>query len=146
MDGANIEIAREAGKENVFIFGLEAESVEKLNIPGAYNVGQYLERSPHLYKAVKQLVDGSYRMPSGDVFSEIYESLVNGIEGRRADPYYVIADFASYEEVHEKVLSEYQDWKAWTQKSLFNISRSAKFSSDRTIQNYVDEIWHIKKV
>jgi len=146
MDGANIEIAREAGKENVFIFGLEAESVEKLNIPGAYNVGQYLARSPHLHKAVKQLVDGSYRMPSGDVFSEIYESLVNGIEGRRADPYYVIADFASYEEVHEKVLSEYQDWKAWTQKSLFNISRSAKFSSDRTIQNYVDEIWHIKKV
>ncbi len=146
MDGANIEIVEEVGRENAFIFGLESDGVEKLNMPGAYNIGQYLEKMPHLQRAITQLVDGSYLSYAGDVFGEIYASLVNGIEGRRADPYYVIADFASYEEVHEKVLNEYEDWKMWTQKSLLNIARSGKFSSDRTIQNYVDDIWHIKKV
>jgi len=146
MDGANIEIVEEVGRENAFIFGLEAEDVEKLNQPGAYNVSQYLAELPHLQHAITQLVDGSYRTQSGDVFNEIYQSLMHGIEGRRADPYYVIADFASYQEIHEKVLAEYEDWKAWTQKSLLNIARSGKFSSDRTIQNYVDDIWHIKKV
>lgn len=146
MDGANIEIVEEVGEENAFIFGLSAKEVASLNQENSYNIGDYLKRLPQLDMALRQLVDGTYRTVGGDVFLEIYESLVHGTEGRRADPYYVIADFESYSKIQEKALMEYEMWREWNRKSLINIARSGKFSSDRTIQNYVDEIWKIKSV
>jgi len=146
LDGANIEIVEEVGDDNAFIFGLTAKEVSDLNQNPSYNTADYLKKLPQLERALRSLVDGTYRTATGDVFMEIYESLMHGTEGRRADPYYVIADFESYAKIHERTLMEYEIRREWSKKSLINIARSGKFSSDRTIQNYVDDIWKIKRV
>src|SRR5574344_1303162 len=145
LDGANIEIFEEAGKENGFPFGLTADDILKMESEHSYNPQQYLERNPALAKVVGQLVDGTYD-PSHQIFKEIHDSLVYGVEGQRPDVYYVLADFDSYVEAQEKVAESYKIHKQWAQKTLVNIARSGKFSSDRTIEDYVKDIWHLKKV
>jgi len=145
LDGANIEIVNEAGEDNAFIFGLTADEIIKINSEHSYNPQKYLDRSPALAKVVNQLVDGTYD-PTGQQFKELYDSLVYGIEGQRPDVYYVLADFDSYVQAQEKVAAEYTDRKSWARKTLINIANSGKFSSDRTIEDYVRDIWHLKKV
>lgn len=145
LDGANIEIVNEAGEDNAFIFGLTADEIIKINSEHSYNPQKYLDRSPALAKVVNQLVDGTYD-PTGQQFKELYDSLVYGIEGQRPDIYYVLADFDSYVQAQEKVAAEYTDRKSWARKTLINIANSGKFSSDRTIEDYVRDIWHLKKV
>lgn len=145
LDGANIEIVNEAGEDNAFIFGLTADEIIKINSEHSYNPQKYLDRSPALAKVVNQLVDGTYD-PTGQQFKELYDSLVYGIEGQRPDVYYVLADFDSYVQAQEKVAAEYADRKSWARKTLINIANSGKFSSDRTIEDYVRDIWHLKKV
>lgn len=145
LDGANIEIVNEAGEDNSFIFGLTADEIIKINSEHSYNPQKYLDRSPALAKVVNQLVDGTYD-PTGQQFKELYDSLVYGIEGQRPDVYYVLADFDSYVQAQEKVAAEYTDRKSWARKTLINIANSGKFSSDRTIEDYVRDIWHLKKV
>ena len=145
LDGANIEIINEAGEDNAFIFGLTADEIIKINSEHSYNPQKYLDRSPALAKVVNQLVDGTYD-PTGQQFKELYDSLVYGIEGQRPDVYYVLADFDSYVQAQEKVAAEYTDRKSWARKTLINIANSGKFSSDRTIEDYVRDIWHLKKV
>lgn len=145
LDGANIEIVNEAGEDNAFIFGLTADEIIKINSEHSYNPQKYLDRSPALAKVVNQLVDGTYD-PTGQQFKELYDSLVYGIEGQRPDVYYVLADFDSYVQAQEKVAAEYTDRKSWERKTLINIANSGKFSSDRTIEDYVRDIWHLKKV
>ena len=145
MDGANIEIFEEAGKENGFPFGLLTEEIQKMEAEHSYNPQQYLERNPALAKVVEQLVDGTYD-PSRQVFKEIHDSLVYGVEGQRPDVYYVLADFDKYVKAQEQLAEAYKDKKAWARKALINIANSGKFSSDRTIEDYVRDIWKIKKV
>ena len=145
LDGANIEIVNEAGEDNAFIFGLTADEIIKINSEHSYNPQKYLDRSPALAKVVNQLVDGTYDL-TGQQFKELYDSLVYGIEGQRPDVYYVLADFDSYVQAQEKVAAEYTDRKSWARKTLINIANSGKFSSDRTIEDYLRDIWHLKKV
>ncbi|MDE7391369.1 MAG: glycogen/starch/alpha-glucan phosphorylase, partial [Treponemataceae bacterium] len=145
MDGANIEIVRDAGEENAFVFGLTTEEIQKMEAEHSYNPQQYLERNPALNKVVEQLVDGTYD-PSHQIFKELHDSLVYGVEGQRPDVYYVLADFASYVEAQERVAAAYADKKAWAKKALLNIANSGNFSSDRTIEDYVKDIWHLKRV
>ena len=145
MDGANIEIVRDAGKENAFVFGLTTEEILKMEEEHSYNPQQYLERNPALNKVVEQLVDGTYD-PSHQIFKELHDSLVYGVEGQRPDVYYVLADFSAYVKAQEQVAAAYMDKKAWARKALINIANSGNFSSDRTIEDYVKDIWHLKKV
>ena len=145
LDGANIEIFEEAGKENGFVFGLTTPEIQKMEEEHSYNPQQYLERNPALNKVVEQLIDGTYD-PSRQVFKEIHDSLVYGVEGQRPDVYYVLADFDLYCKAQEKLAAAYADKKGWARKTLINIANSGKFSSDRTIEDYVRDIWHLKKV
>ena len=145
LDGANIEIVEEAGAENAFIFGLTADEIIKIESEHSYNPQKYLERNPQLAKVMNQLIDGTYD-PTHQLFREIYDSLVYGVEGQRPDVYYVLADFAAYAEAQEKVAATYTDRMKWAKMALLNIARSGKFSSDRTIEDYVRDIWKLKKV
>ena len=145
MDGANIEIVKEAGKENAFVFGLSAEEIIKMENEHSYNPQEYLGRNPELSRVVQQLVDGTYD-PTHQEFKELYDSLVYGVEGQRPDVFYVLADFDAYCKAHEEVEAAYQNTKEWARKALINIANSGKFSSDRTIEDYVRDIWHLKKV
>ncbi|MFA6937996.1 MAG: glycogen/starch/alpha-glucan phosphorylase, partial [Treponema sp.] len=144
MDGANIEIVQEAGKDNEFIFGLTSDEITKIESAHNYNPQKYLDRSPALAKVIDQLTDGTYDS-TGQLFKELHDSLIYGVEGQRPDVYYVLADFDSYVEAQEKVAEAYKLKKSWAQKSLINIARSGKFSSDRTIEEYVKDIWHLQK-
>lgn len=145
MDGANIEIVEEAGKENAFIFGLTADEIHTIEENHSYNPQEYLERNPGLAKVINQLVDGTYD-PTHQLFKELYDSLIYGIEGNRADVYYVLADFDSYCKAQDKIDELYQDKMKWAKSCLINIANSGKFSSDRTIEDYVKDIWHLKKL
>ena len=145
MDGANIEIVEEAGKQNAFIFGLLTEEIQKIEREHSYNPQEYLERNPALAKVINQLVDGTYD-PTHQLFKELHDSLVYGVEGNRADVYYVLADFDSYCKAQEKVEVLYKDQLKWAKACLKNIANSGKFSSDRTIEDYVKDIWKLKKL
>lgn len=146
LDGANIEIIEEAGAENEFIFGLKAEEILKMDKENTYNPREYLAANPELEKAVNQLIDGTYTLPGEQTFRGLYDSLIYGVEGQRPDTYYILADFKSYQKAHEQIISEYYHRHAWAKKCILNIARSGKFSSDRTIQNYVDEIWRLERI
>ncbi len=145
MDGANIEIFEEAGKENGFIFGLTSDQIIKMEQEHSYKPSEYLARNPQLAKVVEQLVDGTYD-PTHQIFKEIHDSLVYGVEGQRPDVFYVIADFNSYCKAQDEIIAQYADKRSWARKTLINIANSGKFSSDRTIEDYVRDIWHLKKL
>ena len=145
MDGANIEIFEEAGKENGFVFGLLTEEIKKMADAHSYNPQEYLDCNPGLAKVVEQLVDGTYD-PTHQLFKELHDSLVYGVEGQRPDVYYVLADFDSYTKAREKIADTYKDQTKWAKMALKNIANCGKFSSDRTIEDYVRDIWHLKKV
>lgn len=145
LDGANIEIVEEAGEENTFIFGLTSDEIHKIEKEHSYFPQKYLDRNPELAKVVSQLVDGTYD-PSHQLFKELHDSLVYGVEGQRPDVYYVLADFDAYVEAQERVAQSYTNQKEWAKKALLNIARSGKFSSDRTIEDYVRDIWKMEKV
>ncbi|MGP1522927.1 MAG: glycogen/starch/alpha-glucan phosphorylase [Treponema sp.] len=145
LDGANIEIVEEAGEENAFIFGLKAEEIHAMDNEHSYNPQKYMQQNPRLAKALNQLVDGTFD-PSPQMFRELYDSLVYGVEGQRPDVYYVLADFDAYCRAQEDVAAAYTDRQGWAKKTLLNIARSGKFSSDRTIEDYVRDIWKLKKI
>lgn len=146
LDGANIEIVAEAGEENAFIFGLTAQEIQKIDTEHSYNPQDYLARNPKLAAVLSQLVDGTFGASTQTMFRELYDSLVYGIEGQRPDVFYVLADFDAYAEAHEKILEAYADKRRWAKMALLNVARAGKFSSDRTIEEYVRDIWKLKKV
>jgi len=145
LDGANIEIVQEAGQDNEFIFGLTSDEILKMEADHSYNPKNLVEQSPDLKRVLSQLVDGTYDNTKQQ-FRELYDSLLNGVEGQRADVYYVLADFASYVAAQEKVAASYADRTGWAKKALLNIAHSGKFSSDRTIEEYVRDIWKLNKI
>lgn len=146
LDGANVEIAEEAGAENVFIFGHKTEEILAMDAAHQYNPHSYLDKCPGLAKVVNQLIDGTYSASNTQLFRELHDSLVYGVDGQRADTYYVLADFESYVKAQQKVEDTYRDSKTWAKMALLNVARSGKFSSDRTIMDYATEMWKIKPV
>ncbi|MBO8458315.1 MAG: glycogen/starch/alpha-glucan phosphorylase [Spirochaetes bacterium] len=146
LDGANVEIAEEAGSENVFIFGHKTEEILAMDAAHQYNPHSYLDNCPGLAKVVNQLIDGTYSASNTQLFRELHDSLVYGVDGQRADTYYILADFESYVKAQQKVEDTYRDSKTWAKMALLNVARSGKFSSDRTIMDYATEMWKIKPV
>ena len=142
LDGANVEIVEEAGIENNFIFGLTSDEVDALNQSGTYNPWDIYNTNSDVKKVIDQLVDGTYGKQG--LYDEIYNSLMYGVDGNGPDQYYVLKDFAGYAEAQERVGKAFTDKDAWAKMALLNTAKSGKFSSDRTIQQYADEIWDIK--
>ena len=146
LDGANIEIVEEAGADNAFIFGLTSDQILKIEASHSYNPQEYISRNPKLAAVLGQLVDGTYGSGTDSMFRELYDSLVYGVEGQRPDVYYVLADFDAYLAAQDAVDAAYADKRKWAKMALLNVARSGKFSSDRTIEDYVADIWKLKKV
>jgi starch phosphorylase len=140
LDGANIEIQEEVGRDNIFIFGLTAEQVAQLNRSG-YNPRDYYRRHPEL-KAVLDMIAGGYFSPQQpQLFKPIIDSLLD-----HGDQYMLLADFAAYVDCQQRVSREYLDQEAWAKKAILNVANMGKFSSDRTIQEYAQEIWGVVPV
>lgn len=146
LDGANIEIVEEVGKENAFIFGLKTEEVEGLLDSHSYHPYEVLEGNLKLKKVVETLIDGTFSDGNKDAFRELYNSLIYGVEGSPADQYLVLKDFDSYREAHKKMRETYEDSSQWGLMSLLNIAGSGRFSSDNTIREYAKDIWGINPI
>ena len=146
MDGANVEIVEEVGAENAFIFGLSSDEVINYENHGGYDPMQYFNNDPDIRNVLMQLINGTYSHGDFNMFREIYDSLLNTKCSDRADTYFILADFKSYAAAQEKVEEAYRDEARWAKMALLNTACSGKFTSDRTIQQYVDEIWHLDKV
>ena len=145
MDGANVEIVEEVGEENAFIFGLSSEEVISYEQNGGYHPENIFNSDGEIRKVLMELINGKYSQDT-ELFREIYDSLLNTKSSDRADTYFILADFRSYAAAQERVEAAYRDEKGWARKAMLNTACSGKFTSDRTIQQYVDEIWHLDKV
>ena len=145
MDGANVEIVDEVGEENAFIFGLSSDEVIAYEHNGQYNPRDIYNSDADIRAVLTQLVDGTYSQGNFEEFRDIYNSLLDG-QGGRPDMYFILKDFRSYAEAQERVESAYKDEKKWARSAMLNTAKSGKFSSDRTIEEYAKEIWHLDKV
>jgi starch phosphorylase len=145
MDGANVEIVNEVGEENAFIFGLSSQEVMDYERNGNYNPMDIYNSDPNVKKALDMLVDGTFSKDK-ELFRPLYNCLLNKVGGNRADQYFILKDFESYLEAQKKISDAYADKKRWAKMALMNTACCGKFSSDRTIQEYVDEVWHLDKL
>ena len=143
LDGANVEICEEVGEENIFIFGMKANEVIQAYKTGNYDPWMVYNINQDVRMALTCLINGTFDEDT-ELFRDIYNSLLNGINGSRADEYFVLADFDAYKKAHEAVDKAYRDKKKWAKMAITNVAKSGKFSSDRTIKEYADEIWNIK--
>jgi len=146
MDGANVEIVEEVGEENAFIFGLSSEEVINYEQRGGYNPNDIFNSDPDIRKVLMQLINGTFAQGDPDLFRPLYNSLLNTQNSSRADTYFILKDFRSYAEAHERIEEAYKDEKRWAKMAMLNVASAGKFTSDRTIQEYVDDIWHLDKV
>ena len=146
MDGANVEIVEEVGRENAFIFGMSADEVINYENNGGYNPMDIFNSDQDIRRVLMQLINGYYAPNDPERFRDIYNSLLNTQSSDRADTYFILRDFRSYAEAHEKVDKAYRDEKWWAKAAITNIVGSGKFTSDRTIEEYVKDIWHLTKV
>ncbi len=144
LDGANVEIMEAIGKDNIFIFGLKAEEIDESNRLSSYKALKIYEQDPELKQVLDQLIGGFLDPEHPEIFREIYTGLLFGYGGV-ADPYYVLADFRSYAKAHQKAVQTYKSPKDWWQRSIINIANAGMFSSDRTIEEYNERIWHLPK-
>ncbi len=145
MDGANVEIVEEVGEENAFIFGLSSDEVIAFEHNGQYNPREIYNTDSEIRAVLTQLVDGTYAMGNPEEFREIYNSLLDGTDGR-ADMYFILKDFRSYAEAQKKVETAYRNTTGWARSAMLNVAKCGKFSSDRTIEEYAKDIWHLTKV
>ena len=146
MDGANVEIVEEVGKENAFIFGLSSDEVINYENNGGYDPTEIFNNDPDIRRVLMQLINGTYAPGDPDRFRTLYNSLLNTLSTAKADTYFILKDFRSYAEAQKKVEAAYRDEKGWARSAILNVACSGKFTSDRTIQEYVDDIWHLDKV
>ncbi|MCC8045031.1 MAG: glycogen/starch/alpha-glucan phosphorylase, partial [Clostridiales bacterium] len=146
MDGANVEIVREVGEENAFIFGLTADEVIRYENEGGYHPTDYFNNDQDIRRVLMQLINGEFSHNNPELFRDIYDSLLNTNSSDRADTYFILADFKSYAAAQQRVEEAYRDTTRWARMAMMNMACSGKFTSDRTIQQYVDEIWHLDKV
>jgi starch phosphorylase len=146
MDGANVEMVQEMGIDNAFIFGMSAEEVIAHEQNNDYNPMDIFNQDQDIRKVLTQLINGFYSPNNSELFRDLYNSLLNTQVTSRADMYFVLKDFRSYAEAQEKVQETYEDQELWAKKAIINMANVGKFSSDRTIQEYVDDIWHLDKI
>ena len=146
MDGANVEIVEEVGAENAFIFGLSSDEVINYENNGGYNPMDIYNSDADIRRVVNQLVDGTYSQGDKEMYRDLYNSLLTAQGGSKADTYFILKDFRSYADTQKKVEEAYRDKARWAKMALLNTASCGKFSSDRTIQEYVDDIWHLDKV
>ncbi len=146
MDGANVEMAEEVGKENMFIFGASADEIINLENNGGYNPMDIFNNDQDIRRVLMQLINGYYSPQDPELFRDIYNSLLNTQSSDRADTYFILKDFRSYAEAHKKIDQAYRDEKWWARTAMLNTASAGKFSSDRTIEEYVRDIWHLKKI
>ena len=146
MDGANVEIVEEVGEENAFIFGLSSDEVINYENHGGYNPMDIFNSDPDIRKVLMQLINGTFAPDDPDRFRPLYNSLLNTQNTAKADTYFILKDFKSYAEAQEKVEKAYRDEQGWARSAILNTACSGKFTSDRTIQEYVDDIWKLDKV
>ena len=146
MDGANVEMAEEVGKENMFIFGASADEIINLENKGGYNPMDIFNNDQDIRRVLMQLINGYYSPQDPELFRDIYNSLLNTQSSDRADTYFILKDFRSYAEAHKKIDQAYRDEKWWARTAMLNTASAGKFSSDRTIEEYVRDIWHLKKI
>ena len=143
MDGANVEIVEEVGIENAFIFGLSSDEVINFENNGGYDPYEIYNGDPDVRRVVEQLVDGTYSHGDHEMYRDLYNSLLKPTDGNRADMYFILKDFRAYAQAQERVEAAYRDRDRWAKMALLNTACCGKFSSDRTIREYVDEIWHL---
>lgn len=146
MDGANVEIVEEVGMENAFIFGLSSEEVINYENNGGYHPQDIYNSDPDIRKVVDQLINGTYSNGDHEMYRDLYNSLLCPKDGSKADMYFILKDFRAYAEAQKKVEEAYKDKERWAKMALLNTACCGKFTSDRTIQEYVDDIWHLDKV
>jgi starch phosphorylase len=146
MDGANVEIVQEVGRDNAVIFGMSAQEVVNYENNGGYDPMEIFNSDQEIRQVLLELVNGKYSPDNPELFRDIYNSLLVSTPGRRADTYFILKDFRSYIQAQEEIERRYRDRNAWTRSALLNTACSGKFSSDRTIEEYVRDIWHLDKV
>lgn len=146
MDGANIEIVGEVGEENAFIFGMSAEEVIHYENHGGYNPMEIFNGDQEIRRVLMQLINGFYSPDDPERFRDIYNSLLNTKSSDRADTYFILKDFRSYAEAQRRVDAAYRDEESWARMCMLNTANAGKFSSDRTIEEYVRDIWRLEKV
>ena len=145
MDGANVEIVEEVGEENAFIFGLSSDQVINYEQHGGYNPMDIFNNDYEIREVLMQLINGTYSQDT-ELFRDIYNSLLNTQSSDRADTYFILADFRFYIEAQKRVEAAYRDEKRWARMAMMNTACSGKFTSDRTIEQYVEDIWHLDRV
>ena len=146
MDGANVEIVEEVGEENAFIFGMSAEEVIALENQGGYDPSQLFNTDQDIRHVLMQLINGEYSPNDPERFRELYNALLVDGGYNRPDPYFILKDFRSYAEAQKRVEAAYRDEKGWARMAMLNVAHTGKFTSDRTIQEYVDDIWKLDKM
>ena len=146
MDGANVEIVEEVGKENAFIFGMSSDEVIAHERNRDYDPMQIFNSDQDIRKALMQLINGFYSPNDPELFRDLYNSLLNTQCTQFADTYFILKDFRSYADAQKRVMEAYKDEEGWAKSAILNIAHAGKFSSDRTIQEYVDDIWHLDKI
>ena len=143
MDGANVEMYEEVGADNIFIFGMSSDEIIAQEKNKDYHAKDIYNNDPGIRRVLNQLVDGTYSFNDKELFRELYNALLNSQDGASADRYFILGDFRSYAETQKRVAKLYADQDAWNRVALLNVAHVGKFSSDRTIQEYVDDIWKL---
>ena len=146
MDGANVEIVEEVGAENAFIFGMTSDEVIGYENKGGYNPMEIFNNNYQIRRVLMQLINGYFAPQDPELFRDIYNSLLNTQSSDRADTYFILKDFPSYAEAQQKVDQAYRNESWWAKAAILNVACSGKFTSDRTIEEYVNDIWHLEKV
>ena len=146
MDGANVEMAEEVGEDNIFIFGMSSDEVIAHERERDYDPMQIFNNDQDIRRVLMELINGFCSPNDPELFRPLYNSLLNTQCTPYADTYFILKDFRSYAQAQERVMRYYKDEAAWARSAILNVAHSGKFSSDRTIQEYVDEIWHLNKV
>ena len=146
MDGANVEIVEEVGEDNAFIFGLSSDEVIAYEHNNQYNPKEIYNTDYEIRAVLTQLIDGTYSSEDMNLFRELYNSLLESNGGERADQYFILKDFRSYEAAQKRVEEAYRDTDRWAKMAMLNTAKCGKFSSDRTIEEYAHDIWHLDKV
>ena len=145
MDGANVEIVEEVGNEHAFIFGLSSDEVINFEQHGGYDPMEIFNNDMDVRKVLMQLINGTYAPDDTERFRDLYDALTTNKSGR-ADAYFILKDFRSYADAQKRVEAAYRDEKGWAKSAILNVANVGKFSSDRTIEEYVKDIWHLEKV
>ena len=145
MDGANVEIVQEVGADNAVIFGLSSDEVIRYENEGGYDPMEIFNNDQDIREVLMELINGKYSKEDPEMFRDIYNSLLNTQEGRRADTYFILKDFCSYADAQKKIDERYRDEKSWAKTVMINSFKAGKFSSDRTIEEYATEIWKLTK-